>query len=169
MLKTIQATVKLVGSNCDYWNIPRNEQKQWLDESLENVKILSKNKNFDLWAIEPLYTKGAIPRRGQQSTTGKSGTYQNMIDYVSDLHNSKYHSGDMSGRQITGLNHINEIIGDSEICEQVNLPHTPTVCVDKNDDSQLIYTIQGHDKRIDKKVYRRHDSSSALFHELFSI
>jgi len=168
MLKTIKAIQKPVKSNCDYWSITRSEQQQALDETKANVIALSKNKDFDLYAVEPLYIKGAVPRRGLQSTTGRSGTYQSMLDYICDLHSSKYKEGDMSGRQITGLNNINEILGTSEICQKVNLPYEPTVIVDKADNSQLIYTTQGRDRRINQKIFHRIESGGSTFHELFS-
>lgn len=167
MFKTQKAIVKSVKANCDYYSIPRNKQKELLDETLANVKVLSKDPRFDIYAVVEQFTKGVLPRRGNDNKTGKPGSLQSMLDYIRDLHSSKYKSGDMSGRQLTGLNHINEVMGTSEIYDKVNLPHTPTIVVDAMDSSQILYSVQGKDRQIKNKIYHRLQSGGNTFHEMF--
>ena len=167
MHKIQKAIAKEVNSNCDYYSIPRKEQQKILDETLDNVMAVANDPRFDIYAVVEQFTKGVLPRRGRDNKTGKPGSLQSMLDYIKDLHTSKYVQGDMSGRQLTGFNHINEVLANSEIYNKVKLPHMPTVVIDAMDKSQILYTVQGKDRHIEPKVYHMTATTGNGFFDLF--
>jgi hypothetical protein len=164
-MKTITTFKKTTDSRCDYYNLPKDVKQKHLKQTLENVSAIMKTSASNIMTSEAI-TKGVLPVRGKDNKIGSSGSKQSIIDFVMDLVESKFHKNDLSGIQISSLNHINELFEAEEIRDVCKLPHRPSVLVNR-DNNQVIYKVTSPSKELNKNVYRPTNTSDSTFNDLF--
>lgn len=166
-MNTITTFKKITDSRCDFYNLSKDVKQKHLRQTLENISAIMKTPAGNIMTSETI-TKGILPVRGKDNKIGASGSKQCIVDFVMDLIDSKFHKNDLSGIQVSSLNHINELFEAAEIQNVCKLPHRPSVIVDR-DNNQVIYKVTSPNKQLNKNVYRPTNTSDSTFNDIFEL
>jgi len=160
-MKYYDTYLKHSGATVDYYQLKPKAKKAWMDRTLDNLNYVKNNTNLDYLFDEHLYWKSVLPRRSQDSPLGPG--LNNAYEYVSELRTSKMY-GDLSGKQITGLNYINRVLDCEEL--QGKLPNDPYVYYDNSNKYMIEYKMVGGKKQ---RIYTdKLNPSGTSFEDLFS-
>lgn len=155
--------------DCDYWLPmvnPTPIKQRFMKETYENIEAMVQHGIDADYFTDSNKMKGVIPKCGKEHSIGKQNTNQSAKDFMKDLmlndeHAKFDHNCDLTGVQITALNHINEVLE-----AWTDLPYEPSVFVDVVD-KLIVYDIKNikSNRQINTLVY---NSAGNQFNNLFA-
>ena len=162
MKNIIKSSLKHSTHTVDYYQLSPKQKTKLISRTQNNLDFVKRlNSDISYTFDEERLWKSVLPRRSGQSTLGPG--QNNPHQFVSELAQTKSY-GDLSGKQISALNHINEVLECEELKDK--LPEDIQIVVDSSDDYQIEYKMNGSNKKAFKNV--KHATSSNIFSQHFT-
>jgi hypothetical protein len=161
-MQIIETYLKNSNPSVDYFHLTPKQKTRIFNNTQTNLDYLKRSKESVGYTFdEERIWKGVLPKRSPQSPIGAG--QNNPHQFVSELTQSKSF-GDLSGKQIAALNHINEVLACEELHDK--LPKDTVIIVDSSDNYQVEYKMQGMKKVPLKNV--KHYTKPNIFSQHFT-
>lgn len=166
-MKLIKTQMFSGTSTVDYAKLSLKEKQRVVDCADQNISHLEntlRGSGVEYTFAESKKWSDVLPRRGRESPNGVG--LQTPREFIDELKTSKRFN-DWSGKQITAINHINEVLGE---CEELvdQLPCDTHQIVDYSH-YQIEYKLRTPRQGAKpKRIYVKHyPNTHSQFNELF--
>ena len=143
-MKLIPSHIKYSSGTVDYYQLSSSQKTEIITNTKTNLDyVKTRNDNIAYkFDDEKLWGK-ILPRRSPQSPIGPG--QNNPHQFIDELAKTKS-SGDFSGKQITAINHINQMLDCKELVK--SLPAETVRIINAADDYEVEYKIIGKKKQL---------------------